>query len=377
MGYIAKLDDIVMPVVSKLVMLMKEIPFPVAYTTYVISGLSICNAFALLRGRMYISPIPLIALRTFFFSLLWWPVQRVSPMGGTLLLAYLPIFADLSEHHYGTSLSGFLKLRWAGKWLRQLLDIKLVRTVPIEDKQCIIGIHPHAILPLGGVINLGFDADEFNELFPTLRNRKILAASSCFLVPGFRELLISNDVHDCTRQNAKGWLKKRNIAGLGDDSDSDSGSGTTICLVPGGAREGLYANPDVDWLDLRRKVGFLRLAVEHNVKVLPTFTFNEVDYVEQVGYNVLPWLPQAMRVWLWQKTFGISLPLITSVFSGGFTGLHLTTVVGEPIQLPYHNDAPTAVQLEECMDIYIGALQRLYDEHAPKYNSRPRKLVIS
>jgi len=370
------MDD-ALSVVTKLVNFVKEMSFPAAYATYALSGLTACNVFGLLRGRMYIAPVPLIALKTFFFSLLWWPVQHLSPIGGTLLLTYLPLFADLSEHHYGTQFSGFLKLKNLGKKIRKLLDVKLVRTVPIEDKQCIIGLHPHAILPLGSVINMGFDADEFNSLFPTLQNHKILAASSCFLVPGFRELLLSNEIHDCSRQNAKKWLSKTSTGTSSSGDGNVADVGTTICLVPGGAREGLYSDPTVDWLDLRRKVGFIRLAIEHNVKVLPTFTFNEVDYVEQVGYHSVPWVPQALRVWLWQKTWGISLPLITSVFRGGCSGIHLTTVVGEPIKLPYHNSAPTPAQLEECMDIYIVALTKLYDTHAPKYNSRPRKLVIT
>ena len=293
-------------------------------------------------------------------------MHRLSPIGGTVLLAYFPIYADLSEHHFGSRFSEWLKFRPLSKWLRKALHIKLVRTVPIEDKQVIFGMHPHAILPLGSVVNFTFDEEQFDALFPTLSDRFILGASSCFLVPVFRELLISNRVRDCSRFNAKKWLSN--------GPTKPSGVGSTICLVPGGAREGLYANPHEDWLDLRRKVGFLRLAVEHSVKVVPCFTFNEVSYVTQVRHDVVPWVVSLMRTLLWQKTVGISLPLATGILP---SNVHLTTVVGAPIQLPYHGITPSDAQLEECMDLYCAALQQLYDTHAPLYNSRPRKLNIT
>ena len=227
-------------------------------------------------------------------------------------------------------------------------------------------LHPHSILPIGSVMNVVTEENNFEELFPTLRNRVVLAASSCFLVPLFREYLISNRVRDCSRFNAKKWLT----------NPIDEGKhGTTICIVPGGAQEGLYANPEEDWLDLRRKKGFVRLALQTGVKLVPAYTFNEVEAFHQVHYNSLPGLFSFMRKYLWQKTIGISFPCIYFI---GFSDVHLTTVVGAPIQLPYeHVENPTEEQLDECVDIYIKALQHLYHTHHHKYNSRPRNLVIS
>jgi hypothetical protein len=37
----------------------------------------------------------------------------------------------------------------------------------------------------------------------------------------------------------------------------------------------LYSNPDVDMLDLRRKLGFVKLAIRYGVSLVPVYTFNE------------------------------------------------------------------------------------------------------
>lgn len=91
------------------------------------------------------------------------------------LLLYYPVYTDLSEFHFGQRLSScFGWKRSLGPFLSRHFDVQLVRTVPIEEPQVIIGLHPHAILPLGAVLSVVHDDSSFPALFPTLANRLVL-----------------------------------------------------------------------------------------------------------------------------------------------------------------------------------------------------------
>lgn len=139
--------------------------------------------------------------------------------------------------------------------------------------------------------------------------------------------------------------------------------------------------PEREVLDLRRKVGFLELCMMHDVPVVPSYTFNEVDHLSQVSYwTVEKRYPLAFRARVhFQYLFGIILPFMKNIFPVRATGVkegHVT-VIGRPIRLPYTKEPPTKAQLEHSMEIYIAALQELYDTHAPLYSSRERELVIT
>jgi hypothetical protein len=105
-------------------------------------------------------------------------------------------------------------------------------------------------------------------------------------------------VYDCSRVNAERWLRR----------------GVSVAIVPGGAREALYSNPDIDMLDLRRKRGFVRLALRHGIPLVPTYTFNEVDVFSQIECTAIKdgsWLQFTRQNF--QQTFGISMPLFSKL----------------------------------------------------------------
>jgi hypothetical protein len=223
--------------------------FTFYYIPYLFGGLGLVGYFGLLRGRGPSSSSFLRVKQLFLFSLFWFPVRKLEGLLSYCwipLLWYLPIYVDLSEHHFGwskDSLSSKFVCYPLQRFLRKFFTPKLIKTSPIEN-QSIFGLHPHGILPLGAIVNVALDQD-FPLLFPKLERRVVLAASSCFLVslsmlwdpeewlypqfplllhqvPGYREILISNNVHDCSRFNAEKWLER----------------GFSVGIVPGGAREG-------------------------------------------------------------------------------------------------------------------------------------------
>jgi 2-acylglycerol O-acyltransferase 2 len=329
-----------------------------AYGIYSLSGLYACKSFGFLRGRGTSSPLGLIAVRAFFFSLAWIPTFMVSKILALGWLVYLPFYCDLSEYN-GWRISSTFRRSIAGHIFQTIFKCRLVPTSKIES-QCIMAVHPHGIIPFASITNLASDVTGFATLYPALAEKRVvIAATSCFLVPGYRDILVSSGVLDCSRFNAEQCLQK----------------GWTVIVIPGGAREALYSNPDVDWLDLKRKLGFVRLAIRYGVKLVPCYSFNEVDYLSQVPLSSVPAFFQYLRRGF-QQTFGISIPFLYHVDLPPSNENGIVTVIGEPITVPHIAD-PTDDEVREVMTKYIAELTKLYHTYGPMYNSRTRRLVIS
>lgn len=211
--------------ISKLSILSKY------YTSYAISGITIITSFGLLRGRIpnFLQNRCFLTLfRTYIFSLFWLPMHfNFNKHLSYLMLLYLPIYTDCSEHYFDNMFSKYDFLNsnsFVPKILSKYFNMKLIKTIEIEN-QCIFAMHPHGIVPLGSTTNMSATCNSncFNNLFPKLSSKYLtLAASSCFLIPGYRELLITNGVRDCSRYNAEKLIQK----------------GYSIGVLPGGAREG-------------------------------------------------------------------------------------------------------------------------------------------
>ena len=226
-------------------------------------------------------------------------------------------------------------------------------------------IYPSGIIPFSGSINTCSEASNFSELFPALANRVLVAASSCFLVPGFRDVLVSHGVVDCSRFNCENWIR----------------NGHSIFVYPGGAKEGLYSNPGCDWLDLRRRLGFIRLALRFNIPVVPSYTFNEVDAYSQLSYLSLEnHFPVIHRFRLcFQRTLGIAAPIFTHLIPNRCkSNFDTVTVIGKPLHLPCCHDRndPTDEEIRKCLDLYINNLQDLYNKYSHVYNSTRRSLLV-
>ena len=91
------------------------------------------------------------------------------------------------------------------------------------------------------------------------------------------------------------------------ESILSSGPGRSIVIVVGGAAESLSARPGIADLTLKRRLGFIRLAIKHNASLVPVFSFGENDIYEQMDND------QGSTVWKVQKKMqallGFTMPL--------------------------------------------------------------------
>eukprot|EP00756_Hemistasia_phaeocysticola_P022067 Hpha_TRINITY_DN15810_c2_g5::TRINITY_DN15810_c2_g5_i1::g.191357::m.191357/K14457/MOGAT2, MGAT2; 2-acylglycerol O-acyltransferase 2 len=319
---------------------------------------------AALRGS-HRKPLPAWVdkgLRMFFLFCYTAPLLMLSPTFGTIIvLAYLPYYLDGSEK-LSSALEG--RLGREGKYLRNWIvwrwfakrwNLKLHREAELpKDQQYIIGMHPHGVLPFGGMINMVSEATDSDPL-PGIKIRT-LAASFCFYVPLYRDLILSGGVIDAARYNAQKALK----------------SSFSILLYPGGATEALYAGPGKNIVVIRKRRGFVKLALETGASLVPAYTFGENDGFSVINDEGMPsWLNKARNKW--QAIFGFSLPLLTTPIP---RKCNMDTVVGAPIPVE-RVEQPSDEQVQALLDKYIDALTTLYSKNADRFpQTKGKKLEV-
>ena len=245
--------------------------FLLRYIAYAGFGCVFVNHTGILRGKQQDSFYQTIAfvflLRAYVFSLFWIPLYYVSPDVAKIFLLYAPLYLDLSEFNGKRRMNSWIKEQ-CSNFVSQYLDAKLIKTVDI-NVPCILAMHHHGLLPFAATCSIGTEANDFSLLFPALKDRLLVAASAVFMVPFFRDLALLGSIMDCNKWNMEHWIRH----------------GSTVGVFPGGAREACYSDPENEVLDLKRKLGFLRLSLKYNVPIVPVYTFNETDHFYQLTYH--------------------------------------------------------------------------------------------
>lgn len=91
---------------------------------------------------------------------------------------------------------------------------------------------------------------------------------------------------------------KQCIARLDSRFPSCTGPGSTLTIVVGGAAESLSAHPGTADLVLRRRLGFIKLAIREGADLVPVFSFGEND-VGQTDCDI--WSAQAITALMSDK----------------------------------------------------------------------------
>mmetsp|Transcript_39027 Transcript_39027/g.98360 ORF Transcript_39027/g.98360 Transcript_39027/m.98360 type:complete len:338 (+) Transcript_39027:68-1081(+) len=323
---------------------------------FLIALFKFCEKTSAMRG-MEGEPLPALLqrlLRLIYLVILLAPLIFYAPyVFIPLLILYLPSYLDLSEIQGGRPSPSVRSWRcWY--WVKSYFNLKLRRTVELDPShQYLFCFHPHAILPFGGFINSSSEVNQWTELFPGIEARA-LAASFAFYIPIYREIILGGGFCDAARYSARRIIEQ----------------GHSLMLVPGGATEALYASPKEDILVLRKRRGFVRLALKHGLALVPCFSFNENNSYELVDskWAFVEWLKTRF-----QRVFGISLPIIAHLIPHK---CNITTVVGEPMFMEKieHPDHET---IDKYLQEYMDRVTALYAKHGQELNEpNDKKLSI-
>ncbi|KAI0034470.1 DAGAT-domain-containing protein [Vararia minispora EC-137] len=232
------------------------------------------------------------------------------------------------------------------------------------DRPYVFGYHPHGGLR-GAIATFATEATGFSKAFPGIRPH-LLTLSSNFHVPIHREILLALGICSVSKRSCSNILR--------------SGPGEAITIVVGGAAESLSAHPGTADLTLRKRLGFIKTAIQHGADLVPVFSFGENDIYQQMPNE--PGTSVYALQNRFKNLFGFTLPL----FHGrGLLNYNLglmpyrrriVSVIGRPIHVQ-KTDKPTLDQLLAVQQEYIQELMRIWNSYKDEFaRTRRRELII-
>lgn len=140
--------------------------------------------------------------------------------------------------------------------------------------------------------------------------------------------------------------------------------GRAITIVVGGARESLDAQPYTLRLVLKRRKGFVKMAIRTGADLVPVLAFGENDLYDQFQPNSHPKIHKFQL--LVKKLLGFTIPLFHArgVFNYDVGMMPyrrpLNIVVGRPI-IVQQSSKPEQEQIDRVHEEYVKELERLWD----------------
>ncbi|KAL8996115.1 MAG: hypothetical protein Q9169_004307 [Polycauliona sp. 2 TL-2023] len=295
-------------------------------------------------------------LTTFFLLCaipLFWPL--LFPYTIYVLLSAAPHSGTLSHR------SPFLRSLPIWSLFASYFPARLHRSSRLEPtRKYIFGYHPHGIISHGAFATFATEACGFSALFPGITNT-LLTLDSNFRVPFYRDYALAMGLASVSRESCENILSKGGANG--------EGMGRAITIVIGGARESLDAQPRSHLrLVLKRRKGFVKLAIRTGADLVPVLAFGENELYEQVTSESHP-LVHKFQLMV-KKCMGFTIPLFHArgVFNYD-VGLMpyrkpLNVVVGRPVKVVQVRKGEKVDDgyVEELHAAYVTELERIWDE---------------
>jgi len=232
-----------------------------------------------------------------------------------------------------------------------------------SGRGCLIGLEPHGVLPLS-IISFAwyFIYDEegmkrrgFNV---ATRQSRALASSAIFKVPFVRHLWTWLGLDPISRGGMIRMLR----------------DGKTCVIIPGGVAECMAMEKDAETLYLKKRFGFVKVAIQTGADLVPAYTFGQT---RTYGYWRLgpPLVPKSVANWI-GKMFAFA-PIV--FWGKWFTpipyAVPLVTVVGKPIPVT-QNPNPSREEVASKLDEFIEAMTSLYERNKKAHGYEDAKLVV-
>ncbi|CEG45545.1 diacylglycerol o [Plasmopara halstedii] len=237
----------------------------------------------------------------------------------------------------------------------KFLGTKVIREQALDpSKKYIFGYHPHGIIVLSRVSTYG---GNWEKVFPGIPTR-VLGASTMFYVPLGREMCL--------------WLGGVNASRS--TADKVLNGGISVAVYPGGVPEIFKTDPKskVNELVLKKRLGFVKLAMRHGAELVPSFVFGE-----KWLYNM--WNPPQGVIDFFRKT--LKIPMI--IFWGRFMwipkqppkGKRFGVVYGKPIPTKL-TDNPSEDEIGAVHTLYVAEIERIFAQYKKEFGYDDDEVLV-
>jgi len=267
-------------------------------------------------------------------------------------------------------------------WYRhfsEFFPVKVVKTAELPaTRNYLFGIYPHGVISVGAFCNFATSTTNFQESFPGIRS-KLCTLNYHFLIPFYREWVLSWGMISSKRNSIVNALKQSNNKLA--VANYDGYTSNAVVLVVGGAQEALYSRPGNYRLVMNKRKGFVKIAIQTGVPLVPVFSFGETEIFDQFSNEPGTFL-RAYQDFV-KKWTGIApaMPYARGLLekSYGLIPYHkpITSVIGAPIEVE-QNQNPSQQEIDDLHAKFVEAIIKLYEDYKDKYltNCENAKLVI-
>eukprot|EP00887_Chlorella_sp_A99_P000400 scaffold13.g400.t1 len=228
-----------------------------------------------------------------------------------------------------------------------------------EAGPVIIAYEPHSVLPIGMAMFSSYSG----ALPPgVLSNMRVLVSSAFF----FAGIAIRNiwwwiGCRPASRPAIRHLLAK----------------GTSVLINPGGIQECLYLARGEEHIFLKRRRGFVRVALEQGAALVPAWGFGQTPSMSywRPGLDFPQLLPRRAVLAI-ARTVRF-FPMLAWGIGGTPVPyqVKLTIVVGKPIRVP-KTPAPSTELVDEYLQRFIAEMERLFEEHKAAAGYAGDRLVV-
>ncbi|KAL6268531.1 hypothetical protein P5V15_001664 [Pogonomyrmex californicus] len=248
--------------------------------------------------------------------------------------------------------------------------IKLVKTVDLDPKKSYLFICiPHGILSIGVIGSFSTDVLNCKNIFPGLK-MNVITLDQHFKTPLIREYFYSTGF--CASN-------VRSITYLLSTPPKSPYTGRATILIAGGVSESMESVPNTYRTIIKKRKGFVKLALKYGTSLVPVLSFGETDLYNQLYH------PEGSTFRRIQNYIRSFIGLAPVIFSGrGFfqysfglipKRVPITVVVGSPIELPKIAE-PTGQQIDEYHKKFLKCLVELFETQKYNYIKNAEKISL-
>ncbi len=212
-----------------------------------------------------------------------------------------------------------------------------------NNKQYIFAAFPHGVSSINHFLTMTNGCNFLSNVYNG--DRRDLVATVLLMIPILRDILLWLGCVDASAKTAKHNLKMKR----------------SLLIYIGGEKEQLLAQPNTHKIYLKSRKGFIKLAIQHNVSIIPMYAFGENEAfqtIEEGGF----W--DKMQNYI-QKEFKVVLPLFWGRYGLPipFNNTPVQVELGKPIYpvLPDSSKLPLEEQIERLHQVFIKEMERLFE----------------